>query len=215
MRYNTGSTISRVFPQVDYKDDACFAALGKRYDTMPKIYLVRHGRAAAGWGETADPGLDDKGRDQAASAADSLAAMSPMTIVSSPMARAQETAAPLARAWDCPLEIDPRFSEIPTPKHMPVNRKAWIRDILSKRWDAMGAELQAWRKDLLAAVGSLKTDTVIFSHFIAINAIAGEALGNSSLVVFLPDNASITTVRVEGPVITSLEKGAEMPTLVG
>jgi len=182
---------------------------------MPKIYLVRHGRAAAGWGETADPGLDDKGRDQAVGAADALAAMSPMSIVSSPMARAQETAAPLARAWDYTPKIDPRFSEIPTPRHMPTNRKAWIKDILSKRWDAMDAELQAWRKDLLKAIRSLKADTIVFSHFIAINAIAGEALGNSSLVAFLPDNASITTVSVEGPAITLLEKGAEMPTLVG
>jgi len=87
---------------------------------VPKIYLVRHGRAATGWGETADPGLDDKGRDQAASAADTLAAMSPMPIVSSPMTRALETAAPLAQAWGCAPGIDPRFSEIPTPKHMPT-----------------------------------------------------------------------------------------------
>lgn len=182
---------------------------------MPKIYLVRHGRAAAGWGETADPGLDDKGRDQAAHAADTLAALSPMPIVSSPMARAQETAVPLARAWGCAPGIDPRFSEIPTPAHMPANRKAWIKAILSKRWDAMTAELQTWREDLLAAVRSLRTDTVVFSHFIAINAIAGEALGNSSLVVFLPDNASITRVAVNGTAIALLEKGAEMPTIVG
>ena len=182
---------------------------------MPKIYLVRHGHAAAGWGETADPGLDVKGKDQAFGAADFLAAMSPISIVSSPMARAQETAAPLAQAWGCTPKIDPRFSEIPTPRHMPANRKAWIKDILSKRWDAMDAELQAWRKDLLEAIRSLKADTVVFSHFIAINAIAGEALGNSSLMVFLPDNASITMVAVEGPAITLLEKGAEMPTLVG
>lgn len=182
---------------------------------MPKIYLVRHGRAATGWGETANPGLDDKGRDQAARAVHTLAALPPIPIVSSPMARAQETAAPLARAWGCAPEIDPRFSEIPTPKHMPANRKAWIKDILSKRWDAMDPELQAWRKDLLETIRSLKADTVVFSHFIAINAIAGEALGNSSLVVFLPDNASITQVAVNGPAITLLEKGKEMPTLVG
>lgn len=191
------------------------ASSNSRQVIVPKIYLVRHGRAAAGWGETADPGLDDIGRDQAARAAHILAALPPIPIVSSPMARAQETATPLAQAWDCTPEIDPRFSEIPTPKHMPANRKEWIKDILSKRWDAMEAELQAWRKDLLETICSLKADTVVFSHFIAINAIAGEALGNSSLVVFLPDNASITQVTVNGPSIILLEKGKEMPTLVG
>jgi len=183
--------------------------------TMPKIFLIRHGRAAAGWGESADPGLDAKGLEQAIQASGAMQAMHPMPIVSSPMARARETAAPLAKAWGCTPEIDARFSEIPTPKHIPANRKAWITDILSKQWDAMDAALQAWRDRLLAAVHSLKGDTVVFTHFIAINAIAGAAIDNGSLVVFMPDNASITKVAVEGPAITLLEKGAEMPTLVG
>ena len=182
---------------------------------MPKIYLIRYGRAASGWGETADPGLSTVGREQALQASKIMQAMQPMSIVSSPMARARETAAPLADAWDCPLGIDSRFSEIPTPRHMIANRKVWIGAILSKRWDAMDADLQAWRDHLLAAVRELKEDTVVFSHFIAINAVAGEAAGDGNVVVFLPDNASITLAETRGPVITLLEKGEEMPTLVG
>ena len=182
---------------------------------MPKIYLIRHGRAAAAWGESADPGLDPTGRKQAIQVSKALQAMHLMPIVSSPMARARETAAPLAEAWERMPAIDPRFSEIPTPKHISADRQAWIRDILSKRWDAMDTELQAWKETLLAAVRSLKEDTVVFSHFIAINAIVGSATQENNLVVFMPDNASVTVVAVEGPVITLLEKGAAMPTLVG
>ena len=33
---------------------------------MPLIYFVRHGKAAAGFSEDADPGLNDLGRAQAA-----------------------------------------------------------------------------------------------------------------------------------------------------
>ena len=36
---------------------------------MPRLTLVRHGRAAAGWGDDLDPGLDDLGRAQAESVA--------------------------------------------------------------------------------------------------------------------------------------------------
>jgi len=132
-----------------------------------KIYLIRHGRAAAGWGESDDP------------------------------------------------EIDPRFSEIPTPEHIPHNRKAWIKDILSKRWDALDIDLQAWRETLLTALCSLKQDTIVFTHFIAINAIAGKAMHDHRVLVFLPDNTSITSVKIEGLAITLLEKGAEMTTAVG
>ena len=58
---------------------------------MPTIYLIRHGQAAAAWGESADPGLSPKGREQARQAASTIKAMHPMPIVSSPKARARET----------------------------------------------------------------------------------------------------------------------------
>ena len=32
---------------------------------MARIYMVRHGRAAAGFGESHDPGLDELGQKQA------------------------------------------------------------------------------------------------------------------------------------------------------
>lgn len=182
---------------------------------MPTLYLIRHGRAAAAWGESADPGLDPIGREQAVQASVVMQTKRLMPIVSSPMARAQETAAFLAQAWDCVPEIDPRFSEIPTPKHMPFNRKVWIKEIMSTSWDVMDGELQAWRENLLTAARSLKQDTVVFTHFIAINAIAGKALDDHNVVVFLPDNTSITSVKVEGSAITLLQKGTEMPTIVG
>jgi len=182
---------------------------------VPKIYLIRHGRAAAGWGESDDPGLDSMGREQAIQVSRAMQAMNPMHIVSSPMKRARETAEPLVKAWECISEIDPRFSEIPTPNNVPFNRKAWIKDILLKRWDVLNADLQAWRENLLTAVRSLKEDTVVFSHFVAINAIVGNAVRENNLLVFLPDNASITSITVEGLAITLLEKGAEMTTSVG
>ena len=177
--------------------------------------MIRHGRAASAWGVSADPGLAPEGREQALEAATTMQAMAPMPIVSSPMARARQTAAPLANAWKCTPEIDPRFSEIPTPTNIPTDRRAWINDVLSRRWDAMEPELQVWRDDLLAAVQSLKQDTVVFTHFIAINTIAGCALADERVTVFMPDNASITTIDASGSSMVLLFKGREMPTLVG
>ena len=182
---------------------------------MPTIYLIRHGQAAAGFGDSADPGLSRTGQEQAEQAADTLQAMPPMTIVSSPMARARETAAPLASAWRCTPVVDTRFSEIPTPEYIPVTRQEWIKDILSRGWDEMEPVLHVWREDLLTAIQSLKQDTVVFTHFIAINAIVGCALKDNRVMVFLPDNASITSVKTRGSSIALLQKGREMPSLVG
>ena len=201
--------------QVTIEENQLFLRWKSRQVIVPKIYLIRHGRAAAGWGESDDPGLDSMGREQAVQVSRTMQAINPMPIVSSPMKRARETAEPLAQAWERSPEIDPRFSEIPTPEHIPYSRKAWIKDILSKRWDALDTDLQAWRENLLTALCYLKQDTVVFTHFIAINAIAGKAMHDHKVLVFLPDNTSITSVKVEGSVITLLEKGTEMPTIVG
>ena len=45
---------------------------------MPKVYMVRHGRAAANFTSDRDPGLDDLGRSQAVQAATVLAAQAPL-----------------------------------------------------------------------------------------------------------------------------------------
>ncbi|MBV9044707.1 MAG: histidine phosphatase family protein, partial [Alphaproteobacteria bacterium] len=66
---------------------------------MARIYMVRHGKAAAGFGEDMDPGLDATGKAQAEAVAQKLAPLGPLAILSSPLKRAQETAAPLAALW--------------------------------------------------------------------------------------------------------------------
>ena len=70
----------------------------KKGTFMAKIYLVRHGQAVSGWGQELDPGLADKGRVQAQAAAEQLAPLGPLPIISSPRARARQTAHPVAES---------------------------------------------------------------------------------------------------------------------
>jgi len=42
---------------------------------MSHIYLIRHGKPAAGWGDDDDPGLDETGHAQARAAAEALLAL--------------------------------------------------------------------------------------------------------------------------------------------
>ena len=79
----------------------------------------------------------------------------------------------------------------------------------------MEPQLQVWRQDLLAAVRSLVEDTVVFSHFIAINTLVGHALLDNRVTIFLPDNASITSLKIEATSIELIQMGTEMPTLIG
>ena len=64
--------------------------------------MVRHGRAAAGFSEDADPGLDEIGHQQAIEAAQKLNSVLPVAIISSPLKRALETAKPpRGHLWHC------------------------------------------------------------------------------------------------------------------
>ncbi|CAA9228164.1 MAG: hypothetical protein AVDCRST_MAG50-1630 [uncultured Acidimicrobiales bacterium] len=79
---------------------------------MSRIWMVRHGRAAAGFGAELDPGLDDHGRAQAEAVADRLAPLGPLPMVVSPLRRCRETAAPLEARWGVTARVDPDVGEI-------------------------------------------------------------------------------------------------------
>ena len=201
---------------------------------MTRLYLVRHGRATATFSEHPDPGLDDLGRQQAEATAARLATVralapgpqgppgqlsNPMALLSSPLARAVETAAPLLLRWPQPLRIDVRVAEIPTDTSAAMGgalstRGEWLARIMAGRWRDQSPALQAWVAGVVTCLQELNADTVIFSHFIAINAAVGAATGDDRVVVFRPDNASVTIIDTDGRGLRLIERGDEAATRV-
>ena len=183
---------------------------------MAIIHLVRHGKAAAGFGAHRDPGLDDLGREQARATAAALAPVGPLPIHSSPLARARETAAPLAEVWGVTPSIEPRVAEIPSPTRDLAARTRWLAGVMGKAWPALEAEpgLAGWRDAMLGWVRGQSADCVVFCHFIAINVIVGAATGAAALISFRPDNGSVTRVRVERGVLSLVALGREAGTEV-
>ncbi len=177
---------------------------------MPRIHIVRHGRAAAGFGEDMDPGLDDLGRRQAEAAAEKLKGLSPSLILSSPLKRAQETAAPLAKIWNRTPVIEHAVAEIPSPKGMSLEeRVVWLRKLMAGSWRDVPPDLAQWREACIAAAAGLTEDAVIFSHYVAINVLFGAATQDDKVVAFSPENCSITSFDNAGGKLRLLEKGSE------
>ena len=77
-----------------------------------RLVLVRHAHSdPAGPGEPDElRPLSARGREQAQRLAGALAAAEPVLVVSSPLLRARETAAPIARAAAAELRIDERLA---------------------------------------------------------------------------------------------------------
>ncbi|MEI8238636.1 MAG: histidine phosphatase family protein [Actinomycetota bacterium] len=182
---------------------------------MTRVYLVRHGRATAGWDIDPDPGLDRVGLIQADEVCARLRPLGPLALVSSPLLRCQLTAAPLAAAWSVPVAIEPAVAEIPSPAGVAMaDRVEWLRESMRGTWEALGARYVAYRDGVVDAVRSQPVDTVVFSHFVAINVVIGAASGDDRLVIRSLDNCSVTVVDVIDGVLHLVESGHEADTLI-
>jgi broad specificity phosphatase PhoE len=161
-----------------------------------KLYLIRHGRPSAGFGEALDPGLDERGRSQAEALAQELAPLGPLPIITSPLRRARETAAPLERLWKAAARVEPAVAELPTPGADPQARAVWLRTVLRGRWRELSVMHQQWREQVIATLVSLEASTVVTTHFIAINIAVGAATDDDRLVCCEPDHCSCTVLEV-------------------
>jgi broad specificity phosphatase PhoE len=167
---------------------------------VSRLILVRHGEAAAGWGDDHDPGLSPRGRDQAAAAAAALAPLGPLPIVTSPLRRTRETAGALEAVWDSTAEVIAAVGEIASPSDDLSARRAWLSSIMGSTWSDLGHDLLGWRAGVLAALGRLAAtvlDTVVVTHFVAINVAVGAATGDDRVMCFAPANCSRTVLSVD------------------
>jgi broad specificity phosphatase PhoE len=187
---------------------------------MPRLYLIRHAKPAASWGEDPDPGLDSLGEAQAHTTAQHLAGSTArIPVYSSPMRRCRETAAALCELWNCEAQIYPPASEIPAPPLDPALHREWLGGAMGGTWAQLhnAAPLGAinyldWRRSVIDALLRVPHDCVIYTHFIAINVAAGAASGSEQVVCFRPDHASVSIIETQAGRLRVLELGREADT---
>lgn len=177
------------------------------------ICLVRHGEAASGSGHAADPGLSELGQTQAEAIGQFLSREPFSTAIASPMSRCQQTSRPFARLTGLAIATEPAVSEIPTPEGLD-DRIAWLRGFMSGTWDEALPLLHDWRAALLSAVDALPDNTVVFTHFVAINTIVGHADGSQLVTSFRPDHCSVTRLERGKNGLEVTERGSESATRI-
>ena len=188
---------------------------------MTRIYMIRHGKAAAGWDGDADPGLNELGRAQAEAVAKKVQALvaTPVPIYSSPLKRCQETAAPLAAAWGVTPQIEAGVGEIPPPLEDLTERTQWLRRVMAGTWEGLyrdavsvesGVDFRGWNDNVVNTLNAFKGEAVvIFSHFIALNAAYCAATGAADVVSFAPENCSLSIFGTDGTSLSLVAQGEE------
>ena len=184
-----------------------------------QIALVRHGRASAGWDTAVDPGLDELGcaqADDAAKKLDQIFAGQQVEIVSSPLLRCQETAEMFAKLRGGKIRIADQVAVIPSPVGVEMrDRVDWVRVAMQGSWADLGQEYVAFRNRCVEFVRGLNGNTVVFSHFIAINAVVGALTDDDRLVIRKLDNCSVTLLeRDSAGNLRIAQSGHEADTLI-
>ncbi len=190
---------------------------------MPRLYMIRHGRPSATWGEHADsdPGLDDMGHAQARAAAQALLALPedarPVRAMSSPLRRCRETAQPFADAIGGRVIVEPRVGEIPSPSALSAEERGpWLRNAFQIDWTEVKGDIDynVWRRAVGEVLAEQEVNTAIFSHFVAINAALSCVSGEPRVLTFRPDHTSITVFELTDGRLRLVERGPEAQTQV-
>ena len=181
------------------------------------IYLIRHGEAAQAWDEAPDPILSTNGIAQAQALAEQYLPMvskGNFQLLSSPLARAQQTAIPFKEGLKIPVRINTNIAEIPSPGVALVDRRNWLKALFSKTISELEAPQLEWRNNIIQGMESIEKDTLIFSHFMTINAIVGWITGDERVVSYYPNYCSITQIEKIGNQFFIRSLGKELSTVV-
>ena len=191
---------------------------------MINIYLIRHGKASAGW-DTMDPNLDIKGKKQSKKIAIKLSnlAKEPFDIFSSPLTRCIETAEPFSEITKKKIKIEDKVIEIPSPIKNLKQRVIWLKRVLPLTWEELIADKETnvskidyflWRENILKFFLSLNKDTFIFTHYLVINSIVSYLRKSDKVVFFNPDNTSLTHLSLSTKKLKIVSLGNEASTLI-
>ncbi|WP_213956879.1 histidine phosphatase family protein [Variovorax sp. dw_954] len=177
-----------------------------------KLVLVRHGRPDEDERERPhDPPLRADGRAQAEAVAARLRQEGITRIVSSPMARAAQTAQPLAAALGLAVESIDGWAE--ADRHVERYRSTeTLRALGTAEWGRFlddpiayfGGDAASFRGGVLAALAETidsshkDAHVAVFTHGLPINVVLSHALSLERIIHFAPGYASMTRLRVLG-----------------
>jgi 2,3-bisphosphoglycerate-dependent phosphoglycerate mutase len=176
------------------------------------IVLVRHGETAFNAARVLQPPempLNERGLAQAAQAAQRIAALGGAALVSSDLARAQMTAAAIARATNLQIELEPllqerNFGALRGLRYDEVGDALWGADYQPPEGESVATfsarVARAWSAVIQRAAAT-DGNLIVVTHGMVCNAIARQffALGEQQTMPSRWGNTSITICEPGSP----------------
>ncbi|CAB4599264.1 unannotated protein [freshwater metagenome] len=114
------------------------------------------------------------------------------------------------------MRVCSEVAEIPSPLGIEMSdRVDWLRKIMQGKWSDLDQNYVDFKNQIIEFVSAIERDTVVFSHFIAINAVIGSLTNDDRLVIRSLDNCSITVLeRDAAGNLRLVQSGHEADTLI-
>ena len=173
-----------------------------------ELILIRHGlpeKVIRSDGGAADPNLSEQGNRQAAQVADYLKEEQIHRLYSSPMRRAVQTAEPISKTLELPIEQRDGVAEydqdaneyIPVEQLKKENYEAWLRLM---QGDMVGVDFEAFTKRVVETLEGIILENrgktvAVTCHGGVVNIWAAHVLGMPLKMFFNPYYTSVSRFR--------------------
>ena len=81
-------------------------------------------------------------------------------------------------------------------------------------WSEQSDDLWEWRRDILLGLKEATGPTVVFCHFLVINAVIAEIENKPGVLQVYPANASFHELKLEGGELSLVQLGQQIETRI-
>ena len=92
---------------------------------------------------------------------------------------------------------DEIFIEIPSKNIVQDKKQDWLKSIIQTKRDDLPDFIESWSDDIYLKSKSFKENTIVFTHFMVINALLSRLAKKNTLMYFYPNYTSVVKVGIK------------------
>jgi probable phosphoglycerate mutase len=112
------------------------------------------------------------------------------------------------------IEINNIFDEIPAKGVLLEDKMEWLKSIALMPIRDLPISVKEWNEKIIDTIFSINQDSIIFTHFMVMNAVVTYAKQFSKLVNISPDYTSTIKITAKDSQIISLKVGDQKKTKI-